>query len=81
MPFLPNDQYIGQQALENIAAAARDAVHLNNAQLLSHVADLLRFQARLNYHQILTFFQEHAEISEADFDALLYEAETQGVQP
>lgn len=81
MPFLPNDSYIGQKPLDNLAETARDAVHHSNAQLLSRLVDILRFQARMNYRQCLSFFQEHAEITEQDFDALLYEAETEGVQP
>lgn len=53
-----------------------EAIDTNNAQLAGQVADVLRFRYGMNYATIYQTVCKVRPVTEAQWDALLYEADS-----
>lgn len=52
------------------------SVKEQNAELAGKIADYYRFRLGANYKNVLEAFQKYTEITESEFEALMYEADT-----
>ena len=61
-----------------IVEAVKKAVEDDDPRLAGAVADTLRFKAGLDYNGTYAFAHEHTGVGEAEWEGLMYRADTEG---